>query len=77
MEKEKKVLKMQGKILEVLPGTMFKVEVQIKEDISHELIGYISGKMRMHYIKLQKGDRVDVEVSPYDLSKGRITYRYK
>jgi translation initiation factor IF-1 len=76
MSQEKKLLKLQGKVLDVLPGTKFRVSVDVPTG-SHELIGYISGKMRMHFIKLQKGDRVDLEVSPYDLTKGRITYRHK
>jgi translation initiation factor IF-1 len=76
MENEKKVLKLQGRIVDRLPGTKFKVEVEHKSG-SHVIIGYISGKMRMYYIKLQVGDMVDLEVSPYDLSKGRIIYRHK
>lgn len=76
MSQEKKLLKLQGKVLDVLPGTKFRISVDVPAG-SHELIGYISGKMRMHFIKLQKGDRVDLEVSPYDLTKGRITYRHK
>jgi translation initiation factor IF-1 len=69
------LLKLQGKIVDSMPGTKFKVEIDLDGE-SHELIGYISGKMRMYYIKLQKGDIVDVEISPHDLTKGRITYRH-
>jgi len=62
-----------GVILEALPNAMFKVQLQN----GHEIIAHISGKMRMFYIKILPGDRVKVEMSPYDLSKGRITFRYK
>ncbi|MFW5702482.1 MAG: translation initiation factor IF-1 [Candidatus Dojkabacteria bacterium] len=74
MKQEKGVLKLRGEIVDTLPGSNFKVAIKL-EDKTHELIGYISGKMRMYYIKLQKGDQVEVEVSPTDLNKGRITYR--
>jgi translation initiation factor IF-1 len=69
------VLKLKGKIVDKMPGTKFKVQVELGES-THELIGYISGKMRMYYIKLNKDDIVDIEVSPHDLTKGRITYRH-
>ena len=62
-----------GTILEALSNAMFKVELEN----GHEIIAHISGKMRMHYIKILPGDKVKIEMSPYDLSKGRITYRYK
>jgi len=62
-----------GTIVEALSNAMFRVELEN----GHELIAHISGKMRMHYIKILPGDKVKVEMSPYDLSKGRITYRYK
>lgn len=64
---------MDGVITETLPNAMFRVKL----DNSHEVLAVISGKMRMHYIKILVGDKVTVEMSPYDLSKGRITYRYK
>jgi translation initiation factor IF-1 len=64
---------MDGIITETLPNAMFRVKL----DNSHEVLAVISGKMRMHYIKILVGDKVTVEMSPYDLSKGRITYRYK
>lgn len=70
-----KIFKIRGVVAETLPGTKFKIEIDLKGQ-KHVLIGHISGRMRMNYIKLQKGDQVDVEVSPYDLTKGRITYRY-
>ena len=60
-------------ILEALSNAMFRVVLENK----HEVIAHISGKMRMHYIKILPGDRVKLEMSPYDLSKARITYRYK
>ncbi|GAA3992548.1 MULTISPECIES: translation initiation factor IF-1 [Mucilaginibacter] len=62
-----------GTIREALSNAMFRVELEN----GHEIIAHISGKMRMHYIKILPGDRVKLEMSPYDLSKGRITYRYK
>ncbi|EIM64331.1 MAG: translation initiation factor IF-1 [Desulfobacterales bacterium] len=72
MAKEEPI-KVDGKVLETLPNAMFKVELENK----HVLLAHISGKMRMHFIKILPGDRVTVEISPYDLSRGRITYRYK
>ena len=60
-------------VVEALPNAMFRVEL----DNGHKVLAHISGKMRMHYIKILPGDRVTVEVSPYDWSRGRITYRYK
>lgn len=62
-----------GKVIESLPNAMFRVEL----DNGHKVLAHISGKMRMHYIKILPGDRVTVELSPYDLSRGRITYRMK
>ena len=62
-----------GNILEALPNAQFRVEL----DNGHEILAHVSGKMRMYYIKILPGDRVSVEMSPYDLTKGRITYRYK
>ena len=62
-----------GIIREALYNAMFRVELEN----GHEIIAHISGKMRMHYIKILPGDKVKLEMSPYDLSKGRITYRYK
>ena len=64
---------MDGVITDTLPNAMFRVKL----DNGHEILAIISGKMRMHYIKILVGDRVTVEMSPYDLTKGRITYRYK
>ena len=62
-----------GTIIEALSNAMFRVEL----DNGHVLTAHISGKMRMHYIKILPGDKVTVELSPYDLDRGRITYRYK
>lgn len=62
-----------GTIIEALSNAMFRVELEN----GHEIIAHISGKMRMNYIKILPGDKVKVEMSPYDLTKGRITYRYK
>lgn len=67
------VLKQDGIIIESLSNAMFRVQLEN----GHEIICHISGKMRMHYIKILPGDKVSVEMSPYDLTKGRITYRYK
>jgi len=64
---------MEGTITEPLPNAMFRVQL----DNGHEVLAHISGKMRMNYIRILKGDRVLVELSPYDLTRGRITYRYK
>jgi len=66
-------IKVDGVITETLPNASFRVKL----DNAVEILAHISGKMRMHYIKILVGDRVTVEMSPYDLSKGRITYRYK
>ena len=67
------VIELEGVILETLPNAMFKVELEN----GHEILGHISGKMRMHYIRILPGDKVLVQVSPYDLSRGRIVYRKK
>jgi len=72
MAKEE-AIKIEGVIKKALPNAMFTVEL----DNGHEILGHISGKMRKHYIRLNPGDRVVVELSPYDLSKGRITFRTK
>lgn len=66
-------IEQEGVIIETLPNAMFKVEL----DNGHVIIAHISGKMRMNYIKILPGDKVRVEMSPYDLSKGRISFRYK
>ena len=67
------VIEMEGTVIDTLPNTMFRVELEN----GHVVTAHISGKMRMHYIKLLPGDRVKVEMSPYDLTKGRISFRYK
>jgi translation initiation factor IF-1 len=64
---------LEGTVTQSLPNTMFRVELEN----GHEVLGHISGKMRMHYIRILPGDRVQVELTPYDLKRGRITYRYK
>ena len=66
-------IQMQGEILEMLPNATFRVKLEN----GHVVLGHISGKMRMHYIRIAPGDKVQVELTPYDLSRGRITYRYK
>ena len=70
---KKDAILMEGTVLESLPNAMFRVEL----DNGHELLAHISGKMRMHYIRILPGDTVQVEMTPYDLTKGRITYRFK
>ncbi len=72
MAKEE-AIEVQGKILENLPNAMFRVELENGQTI----LAYVSGKMRMHFIKILPGDKVTIELSPYDLTKGRITYRFK
>jgi translation initiation factor IF-1 len=71
-EKEESI-QVEGTVTEALPNTQFRVELEN----GHSVLAHISGKMRMHYIRILPGDRVVVELSPYDLSRGRITYRYK
>ncbi|MBK9292744.1 MAG: translation initiation factor IF-1 [Bacteroidetes bacterium] len=66
-------IELDGTVIESLGNAMFRVELEN----GHQLIAHISGKMRMHYIKILPGDRVKLELSPYDLTKGRITFRYK
>lgn len=66
-------IEVEGTVLEPLPNAMFRVEL----DNGHKVLAHISGKMRMHYIRILPGDKVTVELSPYDLSRGRITYRHK
>ncbi len=66
-------IRVDGVVEEALPNAMFKVKL----DNGHEVLAHISGKMRMHFIRILPGDRVQVELSPYDLTRGRITYRYK
>jgi translation initiation factor IF-1 len=70
---KKQMIELEGHILETLPNAMFRVKLEN----DHVVLAHISGKMRMHYIKLLPGDKVKIELSPYDLSRGRITYRYK
>ncbi len=72
MAKEESI-EVMGVVTEALPNAMFKVELEN----GHEVLGHISGKMRKHYIRILPGDKVKVELSPYDLSRGRIVFRYK
>lgn len=71
MAKEEKIT-VEGEVIDALPNAMFRVRLEN----NHEMVAHISGKMRMHYIRILPGDKVTVEISPYDLSKGRITYRH-
>lgn len=75
MAKEQPI-KINGIIKETLPNAMFRVEIEIGGS-THEVLAHVSGKMRMHFIKILPGDSVALEISPYDLSRGRITYRNK
>jgi translation initiation factor IF-1 len=72
-KKKKDVIEAEGTVIEALPDAMFRVKL----DSGHVVLAHISGKMRMHYIRILLGDRVTVELSPYDLDRGRITYRFK
>jgi len=67
------VIEVEGIVKEALPNTFFRVQLEN----GHEILAHSSGKMRMHYIRILPGDKVKVELSPYDLNRGRITYRYK
>ncbi len=69
----KNAIEIEGTVVEVLPNATFRVRLEN----GHEIHAYLSGKMRQHYIRVLAGDRVKCEMSPYDLSKGRVTYRYK
>ncbi|MBW6474007.1 MAG: translation initiation factor IF-1 [Anaerolineaceae bacterium] len=73
MAKEEDKIQVDGTIIEALPGTQFRVRL----DNEHEVLAYLSGRMRKYYIRILLGDRVRVEMSPYDLSRGRIVYRAK
>ena len=70
---KQEAIKVDGTIVETLPNASFKVELEN----GHQVLAHISGKMRMHFIKILPGDKVMIELSPYDLTRGRITYRYK
>ncbi|CAN5686421.1 translation initiation factor IF-1 [soil metagenome] len=71
MAKNKEVIELNGEIIEALPGTQFRVQLEN----GHQIIAHVAGKMRKYYIRLVPGDGVTVELTPYDLTKGRITYR--
>jgi len=71
MAKSKEVIELQGTIVEALPSAMFRVELEN----GHEILAHVAGKMRKYYIRIVPGDTVTVELTPYDLTKGRITYR--
>ncbi len=73
MAEKEEAIQVEGTVVEALPNTQFTVELEN----GHKVLAHISGKMRMHYIRILPGDKVVVELSPYDLSRGRITYRYK
>lgn len=73
MGKKEEKIEIEGTVVETLPGTQFRVRL----DTGHEVMAYLSGRMRKYYIRILLGDRVRVELSPYDLARGRIVYRYK
>ena len=73
MPKKEEKIEVEGTVTEALPSTQFRVEL----DNGHKVLAYLSGKMRKYYIRILLGDRVRVELSPYDLTRGRITYRFK
>jgi len=73
MAKDDSKIKVEGTVFEALPGTQFRVRL----DNGHEVLAYLSGKMRKYYIRILLGDRVAVEMSPYDLTRGRITFRHR
>ncbi len=73
MSKKKDVIEVEGTVVEPLPNAMFRVELKN----GHKILAHVSGKIRMNFIRILPGDRVLVELSPYDLTRGRITYRYK
>jgi translation initiation factor IF-1 len=73
MAEKENAIQVDGIVVKVLPATMYRVRLEN----GHEILAHISGKMRKHFIKITTGDRVTVEISPYDLSKGRITYRHR
>lgn len=75
MNDSKKVFEFEGVVKECLPNTQFVVEIDV-EGTKHQVVGYLSGKMRMHYIRILEGDKVRIEMTPYDKEKGRITYRF-
>jgi translation initiation factor IF-1 len=70
---EGKEIEVEGTVVECLPNTMFRVEIEG----GHQILAHLSGKMRIHYIRILPGDRVKVALSPYDLTRGRIVYRYR
>ncbi|OWZ84466.1 translation initiation factor IF-1 [Natranaerobius trueperi] len=70
---KKEAIEVEGTVIEPLPNAMFRVELENE----HKILAHVSGKIRMNYIRILPGDKVKVELSPYDLSRGRITYRYK
>ena len=73
MAEKEESIQVEGTVVEALPNTQFRVELEN----GHKVLAHISGKMRMHYIRILPGDRVQVELTPYDLSRGRITFRYR
>jgi translation initiation factor IF-1 len=73
MAKKEEAIQVEGEVVENLPNAMFRVKL----DNGHVVLAHVSGKMRMHFIRILPGDKVTIELSPYDLSRGRIVYRYK
>lgn len=75
MKESKKVFEFDGIVKECLPNTQFVVEIEVEGE-KHDVVGYLSGKMRMNYIRILEGDTVRIEMTPYDKERGRIVYRY-
>jgi len=73
MKEKEDIIRLEGVVKETLPNAVFRIEIEG----GHEILGHVSGKMRMHFIRILPGDKVSVELSPYDLSRGRIVRRYK
>jgi translation initiation factor IF-1 len=73
MAKKEEAIQVEGEVVENLPNAMFRVKL----DNGHVVLAHVSGKMRMHFIRILPGDKVTIELSPYDLSRGRVVYRYK
>ncbi len=73
MKEKVDIIRLEGVVKETLPNAVFRIEIEG----GHEILGHVSGKMRMHFIRILPGDKVSVELSPYDLSRGRIVRRYK
>ena len=77
VEDSKQVFEIEGVVTEALPNTLFRVEISGGEGINKVILAHLAGKLRQHYIRIMPGDKVKMEITPYDLTKGRIVYRYR